>query len=509
MDATFAQLGILGLPARIHQLARAMIYAVVADQQSIRIPLLARTAVRSIDAKIPVVLLSQAEPNVWVKKARLAGIELSSYLRSGQLRIFRHNPESTKQVFQGGAQQIIAELNAANLELGSLVIFDQADSAFQLADPRFAVEACEVFQSWAEENNLTVLAAFVPSSRAPRDYVTLRAISENMAGYAVLRNGPENAQLEFRHWFGPEGPNPRSSFGLHFDDAGVLSAWSAGRGANAALDAIMEVEIATARAIDDFVSTAHSWKSVATYADALAAVREGPAGTLLLHFSFPSEFRLLCQTVASIRSVGRPQWRVVIREKGSRLRIPHIVTLLRLGASLVIPESTDTTSARLIAEAFRGTLFTRGVEARVDTVIDDMQGLEARTIQTPSEFRKAAERLMASGSEFEIPHTLVRLGLDQIDGGRISSILARRGARDMICTEHDNSLWVFLFGCPVEQAEPVLSRLLGRNFERLFEGWFRVGRNRDILAALALLEPPLMVEKRSSNVIELPLKRIA
>ena len=67
-----AKLGVAGLPERIQQLARGMIYAVVADQQSIRIPFLARSAVKTIEAGLTVILLSQAEPAAWVKKARLA-----------------------------------------------------------------------------------------------------------------------------------------------------------------------------------------------------------------------------------------------------------------------------------------------------------------------------------------------------------------------------------------------------------------------------------------------------
>ena len=128
-----ARLGIAGLPERIQSLSRGMIYAVVADQQSIRIPLLARSAVKTIEAGLTVVLLAQAEPSAWVKKARLAGIELGQHLRSGALKIFRHQPDAVKQVFKAGAKKVIGELDQQMLEPGSLVIFDQADPFFLLA----------------------------------------------------------------------------------------------------------------------------------------------------------------------------------------------------------------------------------------------------------------------------------------------------------------------------------------------------------------------------------------
>jgi Cellulose biosynthesis GIL len=508
----FAQLGIGGLPARTGSLARGMMYAIVADQQSLRIPLLARTAVRSLELGIPCILLAQADPAAWVKKARLAGIELGTYVRSGALRIFRHEADAGKAVFRAGAAQVIGELEQGKIEAGSLLLFDQADSFFQLADPRFAATACQEYQSWIEESQLTLVATFVPSSHAPRDYVTLRAIAENMAGFAVMRNGVNDTQLEFRHWFGSQGPNPRTCFTLNFDDNGQLNAWAAGRGASAAVDPVMELEVATRKAMEDFSSTAaHGWRAVDTYADALTAVRDNPAGTIVLHFSFGSEFKMLCQTVVSMRALGKPQWRIVVRETGARLRIPHVVALMRLGASLVVPESMGSTQSRLVCEAFRGTLFTRGVEPRVDSVIEDLRGLESRSLTSPKEFRLAAEKLMASGTEFDIPHTLVRLSLDQIEGERISSLLARRGARDLLVTEFDQSLWLFMFACPIESAEPVLVRLLGKNFERLFQGWFRVGKNREILTALEQLEDEVKKAEvpPQTNVINLRTKRSA
>jgi Cellulose biosynthesis GIL len=504
--ASSAQLGIAGLPPRMQQLSRGMIYAVVADQQSIRIPLLARTLIKTIEQGAPTILLSQAEPSAWLKKARLAGIELASHVRSGALKIFRHQPDSAKQVFKAGASNVISELSQQNIEPGSLVVIDQADAFFLLADPRFAVEACQAYQDWAEEFDLTIVAAFVPSAHAPRDFVTLRAVSENMAGFALSRNGPELAQLEFRHWFGPSGPNPRTLFGLRFDDHGLLVAHAIGRGPATSFDSVLEIEIATRRANEDFTASSTHWKTVENYADALAAIKDIPAGTLLLHFSYAAEFRTLCQTVAAVRAMGRAQWRVIVRERGAKLRIPHTVALLRLGASMIIPETTDATQGRLVAEAFRGTLFTRAVEARVDTVIEDLQGLNSKNVREPAEFRRLAEQLMAAGSEFEIPHTLVRLGLDQIDGERISSILSRRGARDMLFAEHDQSLWVFLFGCAPEQAEAVLARLLGRNFERLFQGWFRVGKNREILSALAQMQTSSESSRESIAEVRMPAK---
>jgi hypothetical protein len=508
----FAQLGIGGLPARVGSLASSMMYAVVADQQSMRIPLLARTAVRSIELGIPCTLLSQAEPSSWVKKARLGGIELAVHVRSGALRIFKHEADVGKALFRAGAAQVIGELDDGGIEPRSLLILDQADQLFQLADPRFAAQTCQEYQDWVEENQLTLVAAFVPSAHAPRDYVTLRAIAENMAGFAVMRQGANDTQLEFRHWFSALGPNQRTCFTLQFDDNGHLNAWAAGRGASAAVDPVLELEVATRKAMDDFSSTAaHGWRAVDSYADALDSVRDNPAGTVVLHFSFGSEFKVLCQTVVAMRALGKPQWRIVVRETGARLRIAHVVALMRLGASLVVPESMGSTQARLVCEAFRGTLFTRGVEPRVDTVIEDLRGLESRSMKSPKEFRQAAEKLMAAGTEFDIPHTLVRLSLDQIQGDRISGLLSRRGARDLLVTEFDQSLWLFMFACPVESAESVLVRLLGKNFEKLFQGWFRVGKNREILAALDQLEKEVSkaTPAAQTNVISLRTKRSA
>lgn len=510
MESKSPLFGVSGLSPRIQNLARGMVYALIADQPSIRIPLLARSIVRSIEADVPCILLSPTEPSAWVKKARLAGVELAGHVRRGTLRIYRPLSDETQALSLERPAQVTAAINKIGVEPGSLLVVDQADGIFQLADPRFAGAASGHFQNWVEEKNFTMLAAFAPSVRAPRDYVTLRSLAENLAGFVVVRNGPEDAQIEFRHWFGAKGPNPRTNYGLRFDDAGQLIAQTVGRGPSGAVDTVMEVEVATHQSMSDFVSGAHGWKGVNDGSEAMDVIREHAAGSIILHFSTPAEFRSLCQTVAAIRALGKPQWRVIIRERGARLRIPHVVALMRLGTSLIIPESTDATSARLIAEAFRGTLFTRGVEIRVDTVLDDLNGLESRSHKDPSEFRIGVERLMAAGSEFDIPHTLVKLGLGRISGERIGASLSRRSARDMLLTESDGSMWVFFFGCPSEQVESVLSRLLGKNFDRLFDGWVRITKTQDILLAISQLDGADRAgDSSASNVIELPLRRSA
>jgi cellulose biosynthesis protein BcsE len=474
-----------GLPERVQQLSRGMIYGVAVDQQSIRLPLWSASLLETLKQGNPAVLLSPAEPPALLRKALLAGVDLAPALKSGQLRLFRHRVDAAKQMFQGGPERLVEELAKYTVGPRSFIVFDQADPFFMLADPKQAMEASTLFAQWAEENDHTLLGMFVPASHAPRDYITLRTLAESFAGFAVVKSGDEASSMEVRHWFGAQGASPRLTMHLDFDEEGCLHARPVGGGAIAAVDAEAEELVGTRQVLDDFGQEARPWKVVDSYLDAIDAARKAKAGTVMLHFSRQQEFRSLCQAVASIRALNRPQLRVVVREAGAHLRLVHVMALLRVGATLTLSRSVSPAQAQATINSLRGTQFARLTSGDVEKVLSDTTAGFSEPVVGFDVFCSSVERALHLAEQVSLPHTMVRLGLQGIGGDRLAGIAARRGARDMLMSVHDDSLWVFLFGCSAADSETVLARLFGRNFERLFLGFSRVEGGPEILRMLS------------------------
>jgi cellulose biosynthesis protein BcsE len=467
------RLALPGLSERVQQLSRGMIYGIAVDQQSIRVPLLASCVLASVQSGNVAVMLSASEPSALVRKAKLAGVDLAPALASGQLRLFRHKLDAAKQMFQAGPERLVHELAKYTVGPRSLIVFDQADPFFLLSDPKQALEASSLYAQWAEENEHTLVAAFAPAVQAPRDYITLRTVAEGFAGFAVVRTGEDAPSIEIRHWFGEQGASPRAVHTLEFDPQGQLRA-IAPTGGQGAIASNEEQFIATRAAIDDFGSDARHWRAVETTLDALDAARKLKAGTVLLHFSRVQDFRALCQVVAAIRVLNRPQVRVVVRETGSQLRLAHMMALLRLGVSFTLSKAMPPAQAQMTLNTLRGTLLAREVSTDVEKTIAETTASFTSPIVEFEQLCSLVEGALSLSDQVALPHTLVRLGLQGIGGDRLASIASRRGARDMLMAVHDDSLWLFLFGCNSADSETVLARLFGRNFERLFMGFSRV-----------------------------------
>jgi cellulose biosynthesis protein BcsE len=503
-----ARLGISKLPLRLSIMARGMVYAIAVDQQSVRIPLVTRTVLQSLEAGLPCVLMSPFDSASLLKKGALAGVDLSAYLRTGQLKIFRQKQTATKDLFRAGVGRLIDELGFFNLPPRSLVVFDNADSAFCLSDPAAAIDAANLYSQWAESHEHTILAAFVPSAHSPRDYVTLRSVSENFGGFGVVKTVDEETVLDVRHWFGAQGAVPRSSYALQFADSGQIEARPTVTAGRISVDPSRETNVVSRKAAEDFNANSGAWRVAENYLDVIDLMRNAPGGTAVLHFDRAQSLKELAQAVAALRALARPQMRIVVRECGARLRLAQTVALLRLGVSMVIPTEVTGASARFMAESLKGSTFARSFESDVANVLEDARSEPNKAVLSVTEFRRRVETLLNVSADFEIPHTLISFSTLTPQALKAAAAALRRSARDAVFCEVDSALEVFLFGCPPESGEMVLSRILGVRFESLLVGWQRISGNREILAALSRIEPEdefeAPNEPSSGQVIKFP-----
>ncbi len=483
-----ARLGIDGLPDRFEGMAGGLIYGIVAEQQALRIALLARTLAANLAEGLRCVLVTPFEASTLLKKSEMVGVDLGFPLVQGQLTLMPGSePVETSGVLRA-VRRMVGELTALGLPAGSVTVVDQAELVLGLAEPSVCGAATRTLQDWATRYDQVVVVLMGSRGSGPREAGTLKAISEGFAGFAIVGTVEDDPVLEVRHWFGRGGAVPRSSYVLALGADGALVARQAATGARVSIDPALERGVVTRRAADGFSPSPEGWQLVDGYLDAIDRARHLLAGTVVLNFDRASTLRDLAQTVAALRALARPQLRVVVRESGARLRLPQLVALLRLGVSLVIPQDVPGPSARLMAESLRGSLVTRTCETDVDHVLEEAKADAESGAMRIDRFRERVEALLMVSGDLDMPHTLVRCSLLTAQALRAVQGALRRGARDLVFAEHDESLWVFLFGCAPEHAEPLMARLLGARFVRLLAGWQAIGGAADIRQTLALLD---------------------
>lgn len=452
-----AQLGLENLPGRVDKLAQGMIYSVACDQQAVRLPLLAGALFASLQADKRCALLTQSDPGMFLRKAELAGLALEPYVKSGELTLFHLAGETAKHVFRSGVEGFLKELEQNFPARGAFVVLDQADALFMLSDPRASAEAAQIYLDWVASHEHTVLAMFAPAAAAPRDYLTLRHIAENFGGFAVARSTEGGALLEIRHWFGAEGASPRELFALRFHASGTLGIRPATDEADDELPPVDSVIFVRGVMNPD----APAWRSgqeAESIADAVDAARRSEAATLLLPFQSTADYETLCRAIVTVRAMARASLRIIVRERGVRLRASQALALMRLGASSIVPADMSDAAAKRMVDSLQGTRFGRPYDMDAQQVNEETTALLQSAVASAMSFCDAVERLLAVADDFDIESCLVQLEFAGSDSSGVVNIAGRLG-RDLVAFAQLNCAWLFVFGCPHTMAPAMLKRL--------------------------------------------------
>jgi len=474
--AAQAQLGLSELPVPVARLAGGMVYAVACAEQAVRVPLAAAALAASLATGKPCTLVTPAAPSIFLRKARLAGFELNAPLKSGALAICQLSADAPKHLFRLGVTALIAQLERHIAAREALVVLDQADALFTTADARAAAEAAVRYAEWAAAREHTVLALFAPSLDAAREYLTLRRMTENFAGFALARGAAGGALFEVRHWFGAEGPSARETFELRL--RGAQSRAPVQRRIMeplAVVDGVICVRD-TLRAAAPW----QGWEEVESIAHAVDAARRSEAATLLLPFARPADYEALAHAVAEVRAMERASLRVVVRERAMRLRSSQTLALLRLGASSIIPADVPDAAVKRMTDALHGTRFARPYDTDVRQVEEETVGLLGARSHNRSSFCEAVERLLAASDGFDIDSCLAELELGAAESWRVLAA-TRRHARELVVVAERERAWLFLYGCAASALPHILGRL------RLDVRCAVHGEPQSILAALERL----------------------
>lgn len=461
-----------GLPAPVRSLAPGRLLCVAADRPALQQRLLARSLNDTLAEGVPAVLVAAAQ--AWPHELPLMRA-LQAHRRSGRLRTL--DAAELVRRAQGGLQPVLDEIGSALPPAGGLVLIAQADALFGLSGVRGAEGAATVaaatagWRAWCAQGGRVVLGLLDATDPAMRQAGLPHALACGFDGFAALRTTGDQARLDLSHWMSADEAARRTVWLVRADARRGLVARADPQAAIGPGATEAGAPVITHRAAGDFDAAGAGWRVVGGWSAAVQAARAMDAGVLVVHFHRPQDFRTLARTVAAIRSRAGPTSAparapaVIVRETGARLRLVQQVALLRLGASLIVARETDTRRLRLAAESFAAGGVAR-VEPDADRVLREVEATFREGACPPALFRREVERLL-DGTGDELQHVLVRLDAAGGDVARLAAIGVRRVRDALICSQ-DDAVWLFLLGCAPERVEPVLARLFGARFERLF-----------------------------------------
>jgi hypothetical protein len=457
-------LGIDGLPLELSGLVPGMLYVLMTDTQSMRVALATQSLSASADVSSPSVLVTGHDPYVLVKKAKNFAPALESQLAAGSARILRFESDIGRRLLRFGSAKLIEDLKAQSIAPNSLVIVDQANKILGLSDPSTASVTSQLFQSWAEAARLTLLFFVDSDKENPREYASLKTIAEHWAGLGVVKSSASKANITFKHWFGTRGLTPGARFSLGLSNTGQLGVSvaqdSGGSGESTTITPSRDDQLllATSKSLEGLGDFGSRMRSCDDPLDLMDFARRARGGTVLLHYSHREEFERLAKLVANLRSIASAEVRIVVRECGVMLRKAENYALLQLGASFVLPKGLSADSARALIEQLGSATLRRIHDPRGAEQLRELLADSSGRLLTPYDFRLRVLSLLDLSS-VGLPHTLVIFQIPVTGlATRVAKLICPH-VRDVMFTDVEGRLLLFLFGCNAQSADMVMSRL--------------------------------------------------
>ncbi|HYF58943.1 MAG TPA: BcsE family c-di-GMP-binding protein [Burkholderiaceae bacterium] len=460
------RLGLRGLPDNVVELARGQVYAIAADAQPLRLPLVAQTLRDTLERGLRACVVLPGDPAAFLSKARLGGADLDWWHEQGELVAVRLKADPLAVPFRNGPAAVLEHVDRTVPDGHALLVIEQAEPLLFFGDAAQAPGAADALREWAARRGVTVLATFAPGSRPQREAVALRAVAEDFAGHATMREHGDGAHLELRHWFGAHGAVPRGALPLRLASDGTLvSAPAPAVPDRPRADGVQQV-VAVEKALDDAASAVRDarWNVVPTAAAALEAARGLAAGAVVLAFGRETPLRTVANAVVALRRAASPWVAVVVRERGFRMRLAQQVALIRLGASCVVPEGQDDAALAQALRALGGTAFMRAVPDDLEATLAAAGTNTSPQLLVTRAFRDLVSDVLVASEAIELPHALLHVACDPAKAQQLGTLALQRRLRDAALTVDPTGLWMFLFGCPASRAPTVAQRTFGRAF---------------------------------------------
>ncbi|MDD5033493.1 MAG: BcsE family c-di-GMP-binding protein [Methylococcaceae bacterium] len=462
-------IGVRDLPVAVGLLRPGNLYAVGVRNAQARRLLIANTASRALQQGAKVAIIS-AQPADQVEFLLALDAEVDRAVEAGSLCFFSQLEDYAVKLERHGADRFLTELEDSGLQAGTLLLLDGANRLFSGHDRVKASTQARLYCDWFRGRRMIGIFCFadfsLPESAANR----LKNLGDIFSGKSELKSDQGRFIWDVTYWETENGVVRGREFGVYCDPSGkhlVANGLEIDTMAQSLIKAPDERRvILTAHALDMSVHIPEGWKVVAGYAEILAAACDTIAATIVLHFERHEEFQELAYVVHSLRMVAGRGIKLIVWEKGERLRYSQASLLTGLGVNLVLYKEQGMSKLLLAIEDLQGVCFIHCLEQDFESAVKAATPMVKGGYLPPKAFGNAVS--LALNQRTSMQHVLVCLRLSP-EIAHIDALLACRIERpgDFLSAD-ETQVYLFLFGCPESDIDTILDRIMALPVEELF-----------------------------------------
>lgn len=226
------------------------------------------------------------------------------------------------------------------------------------------------------------------------------------------------------------------------------------------------------------------WEVVADNGSMPEACRQVRGATILLDHSSVDELDVLCQVVHGLRNHCGRAVKIIVRERVVSMRHQDELLVLNLGATMVVSHKASFARFQCLMASVQGQLSARPIIEDYRTALSASLSDSVRGYLPLALFCNQVERVVERAQVLRLLHVLLQMKL-RADVSHLEALRActLRRAGD-ICSVKDDSLYLFLFACPIADSDAVLQKIFNGRIGFYFQD---VVRHQDFVEQITQL----------------------
>jgi cellulose biosynthesis protein BcsE len=481
------RIGVAGLPAASSEILSGRLYALACEDHGLALSCMAGTVAQALRDKREAVILTDAAPEALLEALAAHELDAAAQVRSGRLRLYRWRELEYGLRLPDVDIQFIDELDYFRVPRGALLLVDPADVLLTQGDSSWLMTQVETYRNWARgmEAALLLLLRNPPGALARLGESGKAGLG--FSGFAQLRRVGRKAQWETGFWRSGGATLVSPPQDLDLDAQGRMAVTQdprrSGERESMAQAADRDLVYCTEQAVAGARSLPAGWRTTVDL-DAMLGLDPAPrAATCVLHAGDSQNFRNLAQTVHGLRLRNGRMLRILVIERGVRLRSVQERLLLSIGANMVVFGDADVTRIGNLTQALQGQWYQREIPADFAKALAAALPPPQMGYLPPQEFSAAVLDGLARAGNLGLDSMLLRFrAAPGVSPAEVvhGCYLSRNG--DLV-TIDEQDIHLFLYACSPRDVDLVLGRVFPQLPGQLFASELRLDRAEDIIEA--------------------------
>lgn len=458
-------LGIEGLPFNTSELMPGKIYGLMLPEGMNSHSLVLDTLENGVKVGLRVGALS-VRPQVIKSALRARDALAKTSGNSGPVSLFALNLEELGEPADA-IWTVMTTLELCGGDDQDCMIYQSANLLFPSKSRARVRRQIGIFRDWHKYHHSSGI--FVFSENADLWSYLVR-YAPQFTGLARLSQEDSNLSWQVNHWDSSENSAGIGSFPIGRNHTESLYSLTIHNNLSASLktppDQHNVLFIADAETAQQTMPT--HWYAFKNMAELIADAMTAIGATIILDYRHEDEWLDLCRSVHELRLNCGRRLKILIHEKGGRIDYGKEMLLYRLGANLLVHEDLSFSLLFRTVSSLKSQVYGRDINPDFDALYIEANPDSRVGYMPPLDFASAADEFLRCSVTTGIESVMARFTLQP----SISHLEALKacyvGRPGIFYTVDATYLYVFLFACPILDAETTLTGTFTRSLNELF-----------------------------------------